>query len=143
MSTAGAAKPVPQGNYVAARRCGSLVFTAGMTPRRNGILTMVGPIQPGTPPEAYRDPVVLACANALAAARSVLADSESIAAIITLTVYTAAQPGFSAHSAIADFASRFLQDELGQAGIGARTAVGVATLPGNAPVEIQLVAVVA
>ena len=77
------------------------------------------------------------------AARSQLGPGERIAAVLSLTVFVAAEQGFTLHSKLADFASEFLFDELGDAGIGARTAVGVATLPGNAPVEIQIVAAVA
>jgi len=135
--------PVPQGQYVAARRHGDLVFTAGMTPRRDGVLTMTGPVRLETPLEAYRDAVVLACGNALNAVRDVMAKGENITAILSLTVYFAAESGFAAHSALADFASQCLYAELGPAGIGARVAVGVATLPGSAPVEIQLVAAIA
>lgn len=48
-------------------------------------------------------------------------------------------PGFSSHAKLADFASEYLVEELGDAGIGARAAIGIASLPGDAPVEIQLV----
>ena len=82
------------------------------------------------------------CANALAVARGLLAEGEVIGAILGLTVHIAAEPGFAAHSGLADHASTYLREELGPQGIGARAAVGVATLPGNAPVEIQIVAAV-
>ena len=108
--------PVPQGDYVPARRSGKLIVTAGMTP--------------------------LACSNALTAARSVLDDGEAFDAILAMTVYVAAEDGFVAHSRLADFASAFLRQELGPVGACARAAVGVATLPGGAPVEIQLTAAV-
>ena len=60
-----------------------------------------------------------------------------------MTVYINAVEDFTAHSKIADIASQYLYENLGQAGIGSRAPIGVASLPGNAPVEIQLVAVVA
>ncbi|PZQ50101.1 MAG: RidA family protein [Rhodovulum sulfidophilum] len=134
--------PVPQGHYRPATRQGDLIFTAGMTPRRAGVLLHAGPVRAGADPADYRDAVVLACGNALAAARALLAPGEVIAAIPSLTVYVAAEPGFTAHSKIADFASALLRDELGEAGIGARAAIGVANLPGDATVEIQLIAAV-
>jgi enamine deaminase RidA (YjgF/YER057c/UK114 family) len=84
----------------------------------------------------------VACSNALAAAEALLAEGESLSVILSLTVYIAAEPGFTAHSKLADFASAFLESRLGRRGIGSRAAVGVATLPGNAPVEVQLVAAV-
>lgn len=135
-------QPVPQGAYVEARRHGELIFTSGMTPRRDGMLLYTGPVRCGTALEEYRDAVVLACSNALLAARGQLREGERISAILNLNVYIAAEAGFTAHSGIADFASQFLAAELGPEGIGSRAALGVATLPGNAPVEVQLVAVV-
>lgn len=137
-----AKSPPPQGLYRAASRHGGLIFTAGMTPRRDGVLQATGPVGAAADPARYRDAVVLAAGNALAAARACLAEGERLAAIVSLTVYIAAEPGFTAHSQLADFASEFLRGELGEAGIGSRAAVGVATLPGNAPVEVQLIAAV-
>lgn len=134
--------PVPQGSYLPATRHGSLIFTAGMTPRRNGVLQLTGPVPADADPALLQDAMVLACGNALAAAEAQLAEGESLSAILSLTVYIAADPGFTAHSKLADFASEFLKSRLGQRGIGARAAVGVATLPGNSPVEVQLVAAV-
>lgn len=138
----GTPRPVPQGDYIPARRHGDLIFTSGMTPRLDGVLQFTGPVRKDAPVEDYRQAVLLACGNALAAARGVLAEGESISAILSLTVYIAAEPGFEAHAKLADHASAFLRAEFGAQGIGARAAVGVATLPGNAPVEIQLVAAV-
>lgn len=138
----GQGNPLPQGDYVAATRHGSLIFTAGMTPRENGRLMFSGPVRRDQPLETWREAVVLACSNALRAARATLAPGEDLAAVLSLTVYVAAEAGFAAHSALADFASQFLKEQLGASGIGSRCAVGVATLPGNAPVEIQMVAAV-
>ena len=138
----GTPRPVPQGDYIPARRHGDLIFTSGMTPRLDGVLQFTGPVRKDVPVEHYRQAVLLACGNALAAARGVLAEGESISAILSLTVYIAAEPGFEAHAKLADHASAFLRAEFGAQVIGARAAVGVATLPGNAPVEIQIVAAI-
>jgi len=124
--------PVPQGQYLPATRVGDLIFTSGMTPRQDGALLFTGPVRADQPVEAWRE-----------AARNRLAAGEQIASVPSLTVFIAAEPGFTLHSRLADFASAYLRGELGEAGIGSRAAVGVATLPGNAPVEIQLVAAVA
>lgn len=134
--------PVPQGNYVAARRHGDLIFTSGMTPRRNGVLCFAGAIPGDGKAEDHREAIELALANALTAARSQLAESEFLRSVINMTVFIAAEPGFTAHSRLADFASHLIEVELGTGAIGTRSAVGVATLPGNATVEIQLVATV-
>lgn len=135
-----AGMPIPQGLYRPAVRHGTLIFTAGMTPRQDGVLKFVGPVTAGADPRDWRDAVVLACRNALSAAQAQLAEGERLSGVLSLTVYIAAEVGFTAHSRLADFASEFLQAELGAAGIGSRAAVGVATLPGSAPVEIQLIA---
>lgn len=134
--------PIPQGNYLPAKRHGNLIVTSGMTPRREGVLIATGNIRAETPLEDYREPVELACENALTAAQAQLAEGERIATILSLTVFIAAEPGFTAHAKLADFASDYLRDRIGPNGIGARAAIGVATLPGDAPVEIQLTAAI-
>lgn len=138
----GVPQPIPQGDYIPARRMGGIIYTSGMTPRLAGVLQAQGPVRAGVPLDDYRAAVELSCSNALAAARALLAPGETLGGILSLTVFIAAETGFEDHSRIADFASSLLRRELGDAGIGARAAVGVATLPGNAPVEIQLIAFV-
>lgn len=139
---AGTANPVPQGDYVPARRSGNLIVTAGMTPRVDGRLMFLGPVRIGEPLESHEEAVVLACSNALAGVTGALEDGEELDAILAMTVYVAAEEGFAGHSRLADFASAFLRRELGDVGVCSRAAVGVATLPGGAPVEIQLIAAV-
>lgn len=134
--------PIPQGKYLIANRAGGLIFTSGMTTRRDGRLTVTGAVPAAGPLEAFRAPVELACSNALRAARSQLEPGEAITQIVNLAVYICAAPGFADHAQLADFASDYFRRELGPGGIGARAAIGVATLPGNAPVEIQLVAAI-
>ena len=128
--------PVPQGKYVPATRGGSLIFTAGMTPRKDGVLQFSGASEPL---EKYREAARIAAANALTAARNRLEPGEKIARVLSMTVYVNAGEGFTAHSKIADFASEYLCEELGEAGTAARAAIGVASLPGEAPAEVQIV----
>ncbi|AGT08546.1 RidA family protein [Paracoccus aminophilus] len=132
--------PVPQGRYLPATRHGGLIFTSGMTPRAAGVLKVQGPVRAADSPEDWREAVELACANALTAARGQLHGAERITAVVSMTVFVAAEAGFTLHSKLADLASDYLFAELGAAGIGSRAAVGVATLPGGAPVEIQIIA---
>ena len=131
--------PIPQGKYIPATRGGNLIFTAGMTPRKDGVLQFSGKVEAGEPFEKYREAARLAAANALTAARNRLEAGEKIARVLSMTVYVNAGEGFSAHSKIADFASEYLCEEFGAAGTAARAAVGVAGLPGEAPVEVQIV----
>lgn len=132
--------PIPQGRYVTATRLDHMVFTSGMTPRQRGVLTAIGRIPADQPLEQHRDAVVLAAANALSAARSQAAEDETVTRVLSMTVFIASEPDFEEHSRLADFASSYLEVELGNVGIGARAAVGVSSLPGNACVEIQLIA---
>ena len=134
--------PIPQGKYVPATRHGSLIFTAGMTARKNGVPIFIGRVKAGEPLETYREAVCQAASNALAAAQNLLAEGEAIAQVLSLSVYINAEDGFTAHSKLADFATEYLCGELGDAGIAARAALGMATLPGDAPVEIQIVCAV-
>jgi enamine deaminase RidA (YjgF/YER057c/UK114 family) len=134
--------PIPQGKYVSASRHGDIVYTSGMTPRQNGVLILTGKISSSESLDTYREAVRLAAANALAAARNLLTVQEHLAKVISLTVFIASDETFQAHSRLADFASEYLHQEIGDAGIGSRAAVGVASLPGNAPIEIQLIAAI-
>lgn len=135
--------PIPQGNYIPASRHRDLVYTSGMTPRNKGVLLFSGKIQASQPIETYREAVRLATSNALSAAQSLISAQERIEKIVTLSVFIAAEEGFTAHAQLADFAAEYLYEEMREYGIGSRAAIGVATLPGDAPVEIQLVAAVA
>lgn len=134
--------PIPQGKYKPAIRHGNIIFTAGMTPRKEGRLLMSEKVSAREPAETYRKAVEQAAENALVAAQNTLLDGERIAQILSLTVYINAEADFQTHAKIGDIASEYLFKALGEAGIGARAAIGVATLPGNAPIEIQLVAAV-
>ncbi|MBR5642228.1 MAG: RidA family protein [Firmicutes bacterium] len=133
------ANPIPQGKYVPAARFGQLIYTAGMTPRKNGVMIFSGRVEKDAPLETYKEAVRQAADNALTAARNKLEEGERIARVLSMTVYVNAEDVFTAHAKIADFASDFLSEELGDASPMARVSIGVATLPGNAPVEIQLV----
>lgn len=132
--------PIPQGIYAPASRFGNMIYTAGMTPRKNGVLIQSGKVSTGDSLSTYKTAVRQAVSNALTAVQNLLTKEEQLNQIISMTVYINADETFEAHSNIADFASEYLFEELGDSGIGSRVAVGVASLPGNAPIEIQLIA---
>ena len=133
-------QPIPQGKYRPAVRNADLIFTSGMTPRRGGVLVHSGRIRAADALDVHRDAVRLATLNALTAAQSCVRDGERIVIILQLTVFLNAEQDFVAHSKLADVASETLMEHLGAECIGSRTAIGVATLPANAPVEITLIA---
>lgn len=132
--------PVPQGKYVPANRFGDMIFTAGMTPRVKGKLLMSEKVVASEPIEKYKEAVRQATDNALTAAVNALDEREEIGKIIMLTVYVNAEEGYTKHARIGDMATDYLCEILGDKGVASRAAIGVHTLPGNSPVEIQIVA---
>lgn len=136
------AYPIPQGKYVPASRFGNLIYTAGMTPRSNGVIIKSGKVHIDEPIGIYKEAVIQAVSNALTAIENLLKEQEQLDQILSMTVYINAEEKFQEHSKLADFASEYLYEELGKVGIGSRAAIGVASLPGNAPVEIQLIAAI-
>jgi enamine deaminase RidA (YjgF/YER057c/UK114 family) len=135
--------PPPQGDYAPVVRHGRLIVTAGMTSRVRGEATFLGTIGADLDEDDARRAVRIATRNAADAVRSVLRPGEAVEALLRLTVYLACTAGFTRHSALADEASSCLREQWSGAGIGARTAVGVGSLPGGQPVEVELVAMAA
>lgn len=133
-------QPIPQGKYLPAVRHADLIYTSGMTPRKAGTLLYSGKIKVIDPIESHKDAVRLATLNALTAAQACLNPGERIALILQLNVFLNAEEEFAAHAKIADYASDVLIENLGADCIGSRAAIGVASLPSNAPVEITLTA---
>ena len=133
----------PNGNYALAKRHRDMVFTSGMTPRQTGVLIQTGTITSKDDLERFKGAVELAASNALAAARKLLARDEQIDEILSITVFVSATADFTQHSCVADYASDYFFRELGERGIGARAAIGAASLPGGSIVEIQITATVA
>ncbi|MEU5844230.1 RidA family protein [Rhodococcus sp. NPDC047139] len=132
--------PRPQGRYVPAVLAGGTVRTAGMTPRREGELILTGRIGAEVGLDEARTAAAVAVGNALAAIRAILPEGTSFRPV-EMIVYVASAPGFTDLSVVADGASDVIERELGVNALPARTAVGVHTLPGGAPLEIALTAV--
>lgn len=132
--------PRPQGDYVPAVAAGGVVVTAGMTPRVDGVMQHPGAVGREVDLSAARQAAALAAGNALIALQSAL-KGRTLVQLLRMTVYVHAVPGFTQHSAVADGASRVLVDRLGDRGVVSRSAVGVAGLPGDACVEIELTGV--
>lgn len=103
-------------------------------------MIQTGRLYPDKALDFYRQAVRQAACNALAAASTQLREGETICEVVSLTVYVNASEGFSEHSGIADFASEYFRESLGEKGVGTRTAVGVSSLPSNAPIELQIIA---
>lgn len=130
--------PVPQGSYVAATATDHLVLTAGMTPRVDGVLRHVGRVGHEVTLDDARAAAAIAVSNAVAAASAQVGSLSGLGRALRLTVFVNAVEGFTQHSAVADGASERLVELLGDRGVVVRTAVGVASLPGGACLEVEL-----
>jgi enamine deaminase RidA (YjgF/YER057c/UK114 family) len=130
----------PLAAYVPAVRSGNTVYTAGQVPMADGQLLSAGKVGAEV---GAAEAAVLArtCAlNALAAAASVAGGLSAISRIVKVTGFVASAPDFTGQPQVVNGASELLLEIFGEAGRHARSAVGVAVLPLNAPVEIELVA---
>jgi enamine deaminase RidA (YjgF/YER057c/UK114 family) len=131
--------PAPAGSYVPATRSGNLVFTAGQLPLEGGELTLRGKVGDAVQLDAAREAARLCALNALAAAATETGGLAAISRIVKVTGYVASAPGFNDQPQVLNGASELLGEVFGDAGLHARSAVGVAELPIDAPVEVELV----
>jgi enamine deaminase RidA (YjgF/YER057c/UK114 family) len=130
----------PLAAYVPAVRTGNIVYTAGQLPVVEGQLVAAGKVgaEVGA---AEASALARTCAlNALAAAASVAGGLSGIVRIVKLTGFVASAPGFTGQPQVVNGASELLLEVFGEAGRHARSAVGTAVLPLDAPVEIELIA---
>ena len=134
-------QPVPQGRYVAAVVDGDLVYTAGMTPRRDGRLLVTGRVGDTVGVDEAGGAAGIAVRNALRAC-STAADAAGrvVARPVRMTVWVACSADFTGQSAVADGASAVLGEVFGTDRLPVRAAIGAYALPGGAPVEVELVA---
>ena len=129
----------PVAAYVPAVRSGNQVFTSGQLPMRSGELLAKGKVGTEvTEEEAY------ACAqqcalNVLAAVKAEVGDLSLVKRIVKVVVFVASTPGFTAQPKVANGASELFGSVFGDAGVHARSAVGVAVLPLDAPVEVEAI----
>lgn len=131
--------PVPVANYVPVRQVGNLVFTSGQTPTRDGILTVSGKLGRELTVEEGQEASATAVLNCLSALRQHLGSLDRVVSVVSLTGYVASAEGFADQPAVINGASLILERAFGDKGRHARAAVGVAELPGQAPVEISLI----
>ena len=130
---------LPVAAYVPAVRTGNLVFTAGQLPLVDGKIPFVGKVGSDVTPEQAKDMAQVCALNALAAI-SLVADIDQIERIVRVGGFVNGIPGFVAIPAVINGASELLIKLFGEVnGKHARTAIGVAELPLNAPVELEMV----
>ena len=132
--------PQPAGSYTRAVRQGGLVFVSGQLPLQGGELAYTGQVGAELGPEDGALAARLCAINALAVLKAELGGLEAIGRIVRLGGYIASAPGFYGQATVLNGASDFLAAVLGERGIHARLAVGVAALPLNAAVELEVIA---
>jgi len=129
----------PLAAYVPATRSGHQVLTAGQLPLRAGELIATGKVGAEVTPEEASLCAQQAVLNGLAAIASVTDGIDAVRRVVRVVVYVASVPSFGGHPAVANGASELLGEIFGEAGRHVRSAVGVASLPLDAPVEVELV----
>ena len=129
----------PVGAYVPAVRTGRLIFTAGQLPFADGQLAAAGKVPADVPPPAARAAARTAALNALAAVRQLAGSLDAVTRIVRLNVFVNSSPGFTDQAEVANGASELLADIFDHAGRHTRCAVGVAELPLNASVELDMI----
>ena len=138
----------PTLNIVGARivpavRVDRLVYASGQTPHRDGKVVFAGKLGREIDIETGQQAARLAALNCITQVRDLLGSLDAVERIARVTGYVASAEGFSDQAAVINGASEFLEEIFGEAGQHARSAIGVAELPGGAAVEVELIAVAA
>lgn len=129
----------PAGAYVPAIVSGNLVFTAGQIPLVEGQLMATGKVGSEITPEFAKEIAQRCALNALAAVKSVIGDLDRVKRVVKVVGFVASTPDFTGQPGVLNGASEFLGAVFGESGKHARSAVGVASLPLDAPVEVELI----
>lgn len=130
----------PVAAYLPAVRTGAYVYTAGQVPLVEGKLPAAGKVGAEVSPEEAKELARICALNAIAAVKSEVGELSKVVRIVKVVVFVASDPGFTGQPQVGNGASELLGEVFGDAGKHARSAVGVAVLPIDAPVEVELVA---
>ncbi|MBA3471711.1 MAG: RidA family protein [Rubrobacter sp.] len=131
--------PNPAGSYVPATSTGSLLFTAGQLPFKDGQLQYTGKVDKDVSVEEAKEAARLCALNALATVEAEAGSLENVRRVVKVTGYVASAAGFNRQPEVINGASDFLSEVFGERGAHARSAVGVAELPLDAPVEDEII----
>lgn len=129
----------PLAAYIPAVQSGNLVFTSGQLPMVEGSLPLTGKVGDQVSAEQAKDLARQCALNALAAIKMVTGDLEKIVRVVKVVGFVASTPDFTGQPGVINGASEFLGEVLGERGVHARSAVGVAVLPLDSPVEVELI----
>ncbi|MEV6557318.1 RidA family protein [Nocardia sp. NPDC051756] len=128
----------PVAAYIPAIRTGSLVYTSGQLPMADGQLTVAGKVGAEVSTEQAKDAAQLCALNALAAVHD-LVGLDAVVRVVKVVGFVASAPGYNDQPIVINGASEFLGEVFGDAGVHARSAVGVSELPKNTPVEVEII----
>jgi len=131
--------PTPVAVYVPAVVSGDHVFTSGQLPMKNGELMLTGKVGGEVSPEEAKACAEQCALNAIAAVKSIVGDLDNVAQVVKVVVFVASTPDFTGQPQVANGASELLGKVFGDAGVHARSAVGVPVLPLDSPVEVEIV----
>jgi len=129
----------PLAAYQPTARTGSLVFTAGQLPARDGEMIATGKVGDEVSEEQGYACARQCALNALAAVKAEVGSLEAVTRVVKAVVFVASAPDFTGQPKVANGASELLAEVFGDAGKHARSAVGVSVLPLDVPVEVELV----
>jgi enamine deaminase RidA (YjgF/YER057c/UK114 family) len=130
----------PLAAYVPAVRSGAFVYTAGQLPIVKGELVATGKVGAEIDPERAAELARLCALNAIAAVRAEVGELSRVRRIVKVVGFVASAPDFYGQPQVINGASELLGEVFGEAGLHARSAVGVSVLPRDAPVEVELIA---
>ncbi|MDT4996643.1 MAG: hypothetical protein QOD45_711 [Pseudonocardiales bacterium] len=132
----GVAAPVAA--YVPAVRSGDYVFTSGQLPMVDGSLAATGKVGAEVSAEDAKQLAATCVLNALAAIKAEIGDLDRVRRVVKVVGFVASTPDFTGQPGVVNGASELLGEVFGDKGVHARSAVGVAVLPLDAPVEVEL-----
>lgn len=135
----------PVAAYVPAVRQGDWVFVSGQLPMRDGVMPATGKVGEGpglVSPEQAKELAAFCALNGIAAVKSVIGDLDKVVRVVKVVGFVAVDPSFFAVPGVVNGASELFGAAFGDAGKHARSAVGVAALPLDAPVEVELIVAV-
>jgi len=129
----------PVAVYVPAVRSGNHVFTSGQLPMRDGALLATGKVGGEVSAEEAYECAQQCALNAIAAVKAEIGDLGRVTRVVKVVVFVSSTPDFTGQPGVANGASELLGKAFGDAGVHARSAVGVPALPLDAPVEVEIV----
>lgn len=129
----------PAGSYLPALTSGNLVFTAGQIPLVEGKVVATGKVGSEISLEKAQELARICVLNGLAAVKGEIGDLQRVKRIVKIVGFVSSDPGFIQQPQVINAASELLTDIFGEVGRHARSAVGVAVLPLDVPVEIELI----